>query len=65
MHLQDVIKGTMSWKKFPSQGLTSLANTPTLSNVWVPRWHDPFSTDLIPLEVPQLQSGLADDDILE
>lgn len=28
----------MGWKKFPSQGLTSLANTPTLTSVWVPRW---------------------------
>ena len=36
---QDVIKGVMAWKKFPSQGLVSLANTPTLTNVWVPRWY--------------------------
>ena len=35
---QDTIRGMMGWKKFPSQGLTSLANIPTLTNVWVPRW---------------------------
>ena len=35
---QDTIRGIMSWRKFPSQGLTSLSNTPTLTNVWVPRW---------------------------
>ncbi|PIK57014.1 putative primary ciliary dyskinesia protein 1-like [Apostichopus japonicus] len=34
---EEVIKGVMQWKKFPSQGLVSLANTPTLMNVWVPR----------------------------
>jgi len=62
---EDVIKGTMSWKKFPSQGLTSLANAPTLTNVWVPRWSDPFSNNMLPLEVPQLQIGLAQDDMLE
>ncbi|KAF6023804.1 CFAP221 [Bugula neritina] len=62
---EDVIKGTMTWKKFPSQGLTSLSNVPTLSNVWVPRWNDPFSDDLLPLEVPSLQSGLAEEDVLE
>ncbi|XP_067929901.1 cilia- and flagella-associated protein 221-like [Watersipora subatra] len=62
---EDVIKGTMLWKKFPSQGLTSLANTPTLSNVWVPRWTEPFSENLLPLEVPSLQSELAKEDILE
>lgn len=65
LFLQDVIKGTMSWKRFPSQGLTSLAQTPTLTNVWVPRWNDPFDDNMLPMEVPQIQSGLADDDVLE
>ncbi|ESO95222.1 hypothetical protein LOTGIDRAFT_144748 [Lottia gigantea] len=35
---EDIIRGTQTWKKFPSQGLITLSNTPTLSNVWVPRW---------------------------
>jgi hypothetical protein len=35
---EDVIRSVMTWKKFPSQGLTSLSLTPTLTNVWVPRW---------------------------
>ncbi|XP_013411374.1 cilia- and flagella-associated protein 221 [Lingula anatina] len=59
---EDIIKGAMTWKKFPSQGLTSLANTPTLTNVWVPRWTDPFSNDMLPEEVPPLFDGLAEED---
>ncbi|CAF0716214.1 unnamed protein product [Brachionus calyciflorus] len=59
---EDVIKGVMAWKKFPSQGLISLTNTPTITDVWVPRWSDPFGTDLLPTETPQLLSGLPEDD---
>ncbi|XP_076466697.1 LOW QUALITY PROTEIN: cilia- and flagella-associated protein 221-like [Babylonia areolata] len=59
---EDTIRGMMSWKKFPSQGLTSLANIPTLTNVWVPRWDDNFSTELLPTTVPHLFDGLPADD---
>ncbi|XP_038044642.1 cilia- and flagella-associated protein 221-like [Patiria miniata] len=59
---EDVIRSTMQWKKFPSQGLVSLSNTPTLTNVWVPRWTDPFSTDLLPGDVPSLLDGLPVED---
>jgi len=59
---EDTIRGIMSWKKFPSQGLTSLANTPTLTNVWVPRWDDTFSNELLPTAVPPLFDGLPPDD---
>ncbi len=53
----------MSWKKFPSQGLISLSNTPTLTDVWVPRWSNSlFSNDLIPVEAPPLLEGLPIDD---
>ncbi|XP_077978067.1 cilia- and flagella-associated protein 221-like [Glandiceps talaboti] len=62
---EDVIRGVMQWKKFPSQGLVSLSNTPTLTNVWVPRWTDPFSQDMLPSEVPTLLDGLARDDAVE
>lgn len=60
---EDIIKGIMSWKKFPSQGLISLSNTPTLTDVWVPRWTNTlFSDDLMPLETPPLLAGLPSDD---
>jgi hypothetical protein len=59
---EDVIKGVMQWKKFPSQGLISLSNTPTITDVWVPRWSNTFSTDLLPIETPPLLSGLPEDD---
>lgn len=55
---EDTIRGIMGWKKFPSQSLTSLTNTPTLTNVWVPRWDDIFNTDLMPTSVPLLFDGL-------
>lgn len=59
---EDTIRGIMSWRKFPSQGLTSLSNTPTLTNVWVPRWDNCFSTDLLPLDVPPLFDQLDPED---
>nr|XP_002733102.1 PREDICTED: primary ciliary dyskinesia protein 1-like [Saccoglossus kowalevskii] len=59
---EDVIRGVMQWKKFPSQGLVSLSNTPTLTNVWVPRWTDPFSQDMLPEDMPVLLDGLPVDD---
>merc|ERR1712012_389086 len=58
----DVIKGVMSWKKFPSQGLTSLSMTPTLTNVWVPRWSSVLSDDLLPSDVPPLYESISEED---
>lgn len=60
---EDVIKGVMSWKKFPSQGLTSLSMTPTLTNVWVPRWSSVLSDDLLPTEVPPLYDSIPEADM--
>lgn len=59
---EDTIRGIMTWKKFPSQGLTSLSNHPTLTSVWVPRWDDSFSKEVLPLDVPLLFDQLAPDD---
>jgi len=61
---QDVIPGVMTWKRFPCQPLVSMAANPTLSNVWIPRWTDPFSEDLLPTEVPALLTGLPDEDVM-
>ncbi|EDO48935.1 predicted protein, partial [Nematostella vectensis] len=61
---QDVIPGVMTWKRFPSQSLVSLANNPTLSSVWLPRWTDPFSEDLLPTDVPPLLDFLPEEDEL-
>lgn len=62
MDREDVVRGIMTWKKFPSQGLTSLSNTPTLTNVWVPRWDDPFGSELLPTETPALLEELPAED---
>lgn len=62
MDREDVVRGIMTWKKFPSQGLTSLSNTPTLTNVWVPRWDDPFGSELLPEDVPPLLESLPAED---
>ncbi|XP_021377773.1 cilia- and flagella-associated protein 221-like isoform X2 [Mizuhopecten yessoensis] len=59
---EDVIRGIMAWKKFPSQGLTSLTNTPTLTNVWVPRWDDPFGGEMLTSTVPTVLDSLPEDD---
>ncbi|CAF0758719.1 unnamed protein product [Didymodactylos carnosus] len=51
---EDVIQGVMQWKKFNSTGLSALSQAPTMSNVWVPRWNDPFLHDILPTNVPPL-----------
>ncbi|XP_062908526.1 cilia- and flagella-associated protein 221 [Mobula hypostoma] len=48
----DIIKGLMNWKKFPSAALKSVTTTDFLTNSWVPRWNDPFSLDMLPVDVP-------------
>ncbi|KAJ7384106.1 hypothetical protein OS493_023430 [Desmophyllum pertusum] len=61
---QDVIPGVMTWKRFPCQPLVSMAANPTISNVWIPRWTDPFSKDLLPTDVPSLLHGLPEEDVM-
>ena len=34
---EDVIRGVMLWKKYPSQSLISLEATTTLANIYAPR----------------------------
>lgn len=63
MDREDVVRGIMMWKKFPSQGLTSLSNTPTLTNVWVPRWDDPFGSELLPVDTPTLMDSLTEEEL--
>ncbi|XP_060576420.1 cilia- and flagella-associated protein 221-like [Ruditapes philippinarum] len=59
----DVVRGIMTWKEIPSQGLTSLSNTPTLDKMsGVPRWDDPFGEELLPQDVPALLDSLPEDD---
>lgn len=60
----DVIPGLMSWKRFPSHGLV-VTNGPSLCNVYVPRWTDPFGEELTSSNPPPLLPGLPDDDVLE
>ena len=48
LFLKDVIRGIMTWKKFPSQSLITLSNTPTITDVWVPRWSNCFENNHIP-----------------
>ncbi|XP_059822318.1 cilia- and flagella-associated protein 221 isoform X2 [Hypanus sabinus] len=48
----DIIKGLMNWKKFPCAALKALTTTDSLTSSWVPRWNDPFSLDMLPVDVP-------------
>ncbi|CAF2729790.1 unnamed protein product [Rotaria sp. Silwood2] len=51
---EDIIHGTMTWKNMSSTGLSAIAQVPTMSNVWLPRWNDPFSEDILPINLPSL-----------
>ncbi|CAB1327914.1 unnamed protein product, partial [Coregonus sp. 'balchen'] len=57
----DVIRGVMTWKKFPSAALAALANTPTLTSSWAPRMSDPFNSDILPTMAPTALNGLPED----
>ncbi|BFZ01996.1 hypothetical protein BsWGS_05035 [Bradybaena similaris] len=59
---EETIRGVMTWKRFPSQGINSMANMPTLANVWVPRWSNCFSNDLLPEDAPPLLSRIDPED---
>ncbi|XP_067843392.1 cilia- and flagella-associated protein 221 [Heptranchias perlo] len=58
----EIIKGLMIWKKFPSAALKSLSNTDSLTTTWVPRWYDPFGSDLLPVDAPLQLGSLSDED---
>jgi len=59
----DVIKGLMSWKKVSSQGLKAIAQHPTLSDVWLPRWsNNNFSQSMLPDSVPRMSYQLSAED---
>nr|XP_046178991.1 cilia- and flagella-associated protein 221-like isoform X2 [Oncorhynchus gorbuscha] len=57
----DVIRGVMTWKKFPSAALASLSNSPTLTSSWAPRMSDPFNSDILPTMAPTALNGLPED----
>ncbi|GCB68588.1 hypothetical protein scyTo_0010421, partial [Scyliorhinus torazame] len=58
----EMIKGLMSWKRFPPAALTSLSNTDFLTNIWTPRWYDPFTSDMLPVDAPLHVDRLSDED---
>ncbi|UJR28234.1 hypothetical protein I4U23_009484 [Adineta vaga] len=51
---EDVIQGTMTWKSMSSTGLSAVSQISTMSNIWLPRWNDTFSPDILPSSVPPL-----------
>ncbi|XP_051766641.1 LOW QUALITY PROTEIN: cilia- and flagella-associated protein 221 [Ctenopharyngodon idella] len=57
---KDIIKGIMTWKKFPSMALSTLSNISTLRSDCAPRMSDPFSIVLLPVEAPPALQGLPD-----
>ncbi|KAM4697409.1 cilia- and flagella-associated protein 221 [Rhinophrynus dorsalis] len=56
---EEVFRGLMSWRKFPAVSLTAACSN---TNPCRPRWCDPFSTDLLPLEAPLTLSRLLEKD---
>lgn len=59
----EVVPGIMAWKKFPSQSLVTMT-PPTLANVFLPRWSDPFDGELSSSFTPSLLTSLPDDDVI-
>lgn len=59
LNREEVIRGIMSWKKFPSVALS--VSLPTAGG-HRPRWCDPFSSDLLPTDAPPTLSHLLEED---
>ncbi|XP_051557964.1 cilia- and flagella-associated protein 221 [Myxocyprinus asiaticus] len=57
---KEIIKGIMTWKKFPSMALNTLSNMSTLTSDCAPRMSDPFGNTLLPAEAPSALWGLPD-----
>ncbi|GCC25187.1 hypothetical protein chiPu_0003593 [Chiloscyllium punctatum] len=62
LNKQEIIKGVMTWKKFPSAALLSLSNSDFLTSTWVPRWSDVFPSDMLPVNAPTQLDRLPDED---
>ncbi|XP_058235801.1 cilia- and flagella-associated protein 221 isoform X2 [Hemibagrus wyckioides] len=57
---EDIIKGTMIWKKFPCLALNTVSSFPTQTSSWTPYMCDPFSSLVLPLETPASLKDLPD-----
>eukprot|EP01136_Pigoraptor_vietnamica_P015908 Opistho-1_new@4557 len=64
MDASDVVAGLMTWREQRYASLIDARGAPYLSDVWLPRWSDPFSDELVPHTVPELLDGLPEDDVL-
>uniref|UniRef100_M3XID5 Uncharacterized protein n=1 Tax=Latimeria chalumnae TaxID=7897 RepID=M3XID5_LATCH len=62
LHRKEVIRGIMTWKKFPSAAFSALASTPTITSAWMPRRSDPFSVDMLPVLVSPTLINLPEKD---
>ncbi|XP_052402216.1 cilia- and flagella-associated protein 221 [Carassius gibelio] len=57
---KDIIKGIMTWKKFPSVALSTLSSFSTVRGDCVPYVSDPFDMVLLPVEAPLPLQDLPD-----
>ncbi|XP_055061885.2 cilia- and flagella-associated protein 221 isoform X1 [Misgurnus anguillicaudatus] len=56
---KDIIKGIMTWKKFPSVALSTISTMSTFTD-HAPCMSDPFSNILLPVEAPPALQNLPD-----
>ncbi|XP_047007213.1 cilia- and flagella-associated protein 221 isoform X1 [Ictalurus punctatus] len=57
---EDIIKGTIIWKKFPCLALNAFSSLPAQASNQSPRMCDPFSSLVLPLEAPPSLKDLSD-----
>ncbi|XP_069472712.1 cilia- and flagella-associated protein 221 [Ambystoma mexicanum] len=62
LNSEDVIRGIMTWKKFPSVLLSCLSGPSMLTHRSAPQRCDPFHDDLLPKDGPAFLNGLPDKD---
>ncbi|KAJ8003525.1 hypothetical protein DPEC_G00149260 [Dallia pectoralis] len=57
----DVIRGVMTWKKFPSSALAALTSSQPIASSVSPCLSDPFNRDILPTVTPPALTDLPDD----
>ncbi|XP_060717103.1 cilia- and flagella-associated protein 221 [Tachysurus vachellii] len=57
---EDIMKGTMIWKKVPCVALSTVSSIPAQTSSWTPRMRDPFTSLVLPLETPPSLKDLPD-----
>ncbi|XP_074157921.1 cilia- and flagella-associated protein 221 isoform X2 [Sminthopsis crassicaudata] len=62
LNRKNIIPGVMNWKKFSPVILSAMPDTSTITSTC---YQDPYNTDILPIELPQILTELQEEDKME